>query len=97
MKPISIKMSDITIFENAAFDVVKFDVEGSALKEYHDELSELPNSDAFSNYTPHCTICYVNKGAGKKYCGKLDKPFNVTITKIKYSKIDGTEKFYDIG
>lgn len=95
-KPPTIKMANITSFSNENFDVLKFDVESPELHKCHEALSELPNSDEFSEYYPHATIAYLKKGAAEKYHGKLADPYEVVSKTMKYSKTDGKQKFYNI-
>lgn len=87
---INIEVDGIDIFENKDYDVVKFNVRpDGALQELHDKLSEFPNSNTFSDYKPHITIAYVNKGAGKKYI-KPDYKYSVkNVDKITYSMPSG--------
>jgi 2'-5' RNA ligase len=48
-------------FENKDFDVVKFNVKKSYFTKLHDELSTIPNSNKFKDFTPHITIAYVKR------------------------------------
>jgi 2'-5' RNA ligase len=96
MLPPKISMSNITSFENDGFDVLKFDVDSEDLHTYNGHLSQLPNSDEFPEYHPHCTIAYLNKGVAKNYHGKLAKPFVITPNQIEYSKSNGEIKFYNL-
>lgn len=96
MKPPCITMSNITSFTNDEFDVLKFDVDSPDLHGLNKIFSELPNSDSFPTYHPHSTIAYLKKDMAKQYHGKLAKPFVITPTQIKYSKSDGSRKFYDL-
>ena len=92
-----IMMSKITSFENDQFDVLKFDVDSPDLHKCHAQVCQLPNSDEFPQYHPHATIAYLQKGTAKGYHGKLSKPFVINPNQIKYSKADGTVKYYKIG
>jgi len=89
-----VKFDKISMFDNPAFDVLKFEVSGKGLNEANKKFSELPNTNEYPNYEPHVTIAYLKKGAGEKYCKKLDKPFTVKADKIVYSKPDGSKKEY---
>jgi 2'-5' RNA ligase len=61
-EPIEVEIDGIDIFENKDFDVVKFNVKKSyILQELHDELSTIPNSNKFKDFTPHITIAYVKR------------------------------------
>ena len=87
---INIEVNGIDIFENKDYDVVKFNVNpDGALQELHDKLSEFPNSNEYTDYKPHITISYVNKGMGKKYI-KPDYKYTVkNVDKITYSLTNG--------
>jgi 2'-5' RNA ligase len=91
---INIEVNGIDIFENEKFDVVKFNVNPQGSLQYlFDELSKLPNSNQFSDYKPHITIGYVNKGTGKKYV-KPDYKYQVkNVDNLTYSMASG-EKFH---
>ncbi len=72
--PVEIIIDGVDIFENDQFDVVKFNVKKTKqLESMFQSLSELPNENEFQEYKPHITICYVNKGSGKKYIKKVNK------------------------
>jgi tRNA nucleotidyltransferase/poly(A) polymerase/2'-5' RNA ligase len=71
MRPIQVRITGISIFENLEFDVVKFDVNSPELTKLNDILRQLPNTTKFPEYHAHITIAYVKPGEGKKYI----KPF----------------------
>eukprot|EP00825_Cyclidium_porcatum_P004804 TRINITY_DN12277_c0_g1_i3.p1 TRINITY_DN12277_c0_g1~~TRINITY_DN12277_c0_g1_i3.p1 ORF type:complete len:307 (-),score=40.68 TRINITY_DN12277_c0_g1_i3:472-1392(-) len=71
LKPLEIKISGISIFENPEFDVVKFDVNSDELAEINKLMRTLPNTQTFPDYHPHITIAYVKKGSGSKYVKKF--------------------------
>jgi len=96
MKPINISMKTITCFENDDYDVLKFDVKSSDLKKYHDLLAELPHTDTYSEYKPHSTIAYLNKGKAKKYIGHLNHSFKCQCFDIEYSKPEDSKKMFKI-
>ena len=86
-----------SIFENADFDVLKFDVK-SKMKEYKkkddvlfkinkDLTDDFPFKSDYPNYHPHSTICYLKSGCGKKYIKMLkDLEYEAKPEKIVYSK-----------
>lgn len=79
-----------SLFENEKYDVLKFDVQNSALYEINAKLSELPHTTNFPDYHPHATIGYLKPGMGKKYVEKFkNKTYEVNPNKIVYSKPDG--------
>jgi DNA polymerase III epsilon subunit-like protein len=92
IKPFSIEIDGVDIFENEDYDVVKFNIKKSdILQSMFDKLSSLPNSNKFKDYKPHITIAYVKKGTGKKYI-KPDYKWKVdNIDEITYSMVDGNE------
>jgi 2'-5' RNA ligase len=96
LSPPNVTMANITSFKNEEYDVLKFDIDSPDLHGHNKIVSQLPNSDEFKEYRPHATIAYLNKGAADKYHGKLAKPFVVTPSQIKYSKVDGTNKLYNL-
>lgn len=78
---LSIEVDGIGNFENSDYDVLKFNViKTETLKQIHDFLSELPNSDKYPDYNPHITIAYLKKGTSKKY---LDRNFKMVIPEIE--------------
>lgn len=87
-----ISMSNITLFNNDDFDVVKFDVVGDGLSHINKSLSDkYPNTNSYPDYHPHSTISYVKPGMGEKYVKKLTKPYVVKPNKIVYTKPDGSK------
>jgi 2'-5' RNA ligase len=92
VKPFSIEIDGVDIFENKDYDVVKFNIKKSdILQSIFDSLSTLPNSNSFKDYKPHITIAYVKKGTGKKYI-KPDYKWKVdNINEVTYSMVDGNE------
>lgn len=96
-----LKLSDISLFENEKYDVVKFDIDDkdNILTDFNKTLTEkYPFTNKFKDYHPHSTIAYVKKGKGKKYIQKLKEPILVEINRIKYSyptdEMNKKDKFY---
>jgi hypothetical protein len=84
-------LHNASLFEND-YDVLKFDVKGNNLHEANEALRELPYENDFPDYHPHCTIGYLKKGAGKKYCDKMKGQEHKLIpTHIVFSQPDGTK------
>lgn len=70
-KPIKYTLKEISLFESDFFEVLKFTVESSDLKRIHQKIRDnCKSTSTFPEYHPHCTIAYLKKGTGKKYCGK---------------------------
>jgi len=94
--PIEVKLTEINLFENDKFDVVKFNVDSPSLHKLHEYFkNNFPNEEKFKDYSPHATIAYVNKGEGKKYVKKLKEPIILNSNIFKYSSQDGSELFIE--
>ena len=87
MKPVTVTITNISIFEADEYDVVKYDIPATKqLLGYREMLERtFPNTQTFPEYHPHMTLAYVKPGTGKKYVSKLDEPFDVTFDKAVYS------------
>lgn len=88
-----IEINGISIFDtNNNFDVVKLGVKlTQQLKEINKRLSDLPNSNQYSEYIPHITLSFIKKGKGGKY---IDPDYKYNVKEIKsiiYSRPDGSE------
>jgi hypothetical protein len=84
-------LHNASLFENQ-YDVLKFDVKGDNLHEANKALCELPYENDFPDYHPHCTIGYLKKGTGKKYCDKMkDQEYELMPTHVVFSQPDGTK------
>jgi len=92
MKPLTVTIDEIDIFEGDEYDVVKYNVPvNDQLQEYRDLFLKFPNTQSFPEYHPHITIAYVRPGTGKKYKRKLREPFEVTFTDGVYSYHDNPD------
>lgn len=94
---ISLKMVDISMFENEEFDVLKFGVESEDLVSFNKELTEKYPYSNDHDYTPHATIAYLKSGTGKKYIKEFTEEEVIEIeglTEITYSRVeeDGKDK-----
>lgn len=86
---LSLDILGVDSFTNKDFDVVKFKVNPTPeLKAINQELSKLPNSNQYPQFSPHITLGYVKPGFGKKYHDS-DKKMNFKIRGIEYSKPSG--------
>jgi hypothetical protein len=90
--PPKMTMSNISLFNNPKYDVVKFDVEGDELHDMNNVLRDnFPYTNDYPDYHPHSTIAYVQPGKGEQYVKKLSKPFVLQPNKLVYSKPDGSK------
>lgn len=81
---------NVSLFENEKYDVLKLDVQNSALYQINSKLTQLPHTTNFPDYHPHATIGYLKPGSGEKYVEKFrNKQYEVTPEKIVYSKPGG--------
>lgn len=89
LKPMTLQVDEIDVFEGEEYDVVKYNLPVTEeLQEYRDIFMKFPNTQSFPEYKPHMTIGYTKPGEGKKYKRKLRDPFEVTFTKGVYSYHD---------
>ena len=95
IKPFTITLVKIGIFNNEKFDVVKVDCESPTLRKLNKLFSKLPNEDEHKTYNPHLTLAYVLPGKGKKYIRSLSNPIEVNINRMKYSNPVG-KYYYDL-
>lgn len=97
MKPITMTIKEIGVFEGDEYDVVKYNIPLTGkLQKLRDTFMQIPNTQTFPGYNPHMTIAYVKPGTGKKYVRELTDPFKVDFNKGVYSwhpkKEDDPEK-----
>jgi 2'-5' RNA ligase len=91
-EPPTLSMSNISLFNNEKYDVIKFDVDGDGLHDMNKILRyNFPYTNNYPDYHPHSTIAYVKPGLGSKYVKKLSKPFVLQPNKLVYSKPDGSK------
>lgn len=85
-EPFTVTVDKISLFENDAFDVVKYDIpKHKTLIALRKQLiDKFDNTQTFPGYHPHMTIGYVVKGTGDQYAGKVE-PFEVTFDVGMYS------------
>lgn len=92
---ISLKMVDISIFENEDYDVLKFGVESEDLMKFNSDLTEkYPYTNEY-DYHPHATIAYLKPGTGKKYTKTFEEEEQIEmdgLTEITYSRVIDGEK-----
>ena len=87
-----IRLANASAFESKDYDVLKFDADCPTLHEINKALCELPHTTDFPDYHPHATVAYFKKGKAADYIKQLeDISFEVTPSKIVYSKPDGSK------
>lgn len=96
LKPITIELNGISIFEGEEFDVVKFDVTNDDLIRYNEYVKELPYTSDFPVYHPHMTIGYVKPGEGKKYVTKFTNSIKLTGNELIFSDKDENKEIIDL-
>lgn len=89
--------TEISIFDNPDYDVLKYDVEVTPeLVSLNEALKKLPFTNDYPDYHPHITIAYLKKGLGRKYAKVLEEPKTDYPTHLVYSQPndagDGTDK-----
>jgi 2'-5' RNA ligase len=90
----AIVVTEISVFENELYDVLKYDVEVTPeIQALHTALTALPYKTDYPQYHPHVTIAYLKKGLGKKYAKVLEEPISAYPKSLVYSKPneDGTD------
>lgn len=91
------QISNASLFENADYDVLKFDVDGNGLHECNKDLREYPYTTNFPNYHPHLTIGYLKPGTGKRNANLLEgKQYTLEPKYAVFSKTDGTKSKFKI-
>ena len=95
---IDLFLTAIDCFENNDFDVVKFNVVSDKLKDLNFEIcNNFECQDEFDKYNPHMTIAYVNKGCGKKYKKRFNRPIKLRGSKLKYfNENNQIKETYDV-
>lgn len=98
-KPIEFKLTQISLFENEKFDVLKFDVQSKQLHELNRIISDnFECTDTYPNYHPHSTIAYILPGKGNFYkkikTSIIGKPFS--SNRIMFSNNAGSKVYHTI-
>jgi hypothetical protein len=84
-------LHNASLFENE-YDVLKFDVKGDNLHKVNKALMKLPYENDYPDYHPHCTVGYLKKGTGKKYCDSMKNDvYELVPTYAVFSQPDGTK------
>lgn len=93
----SMRLHNVSSFENEDFDVLKFDVDAPVLYKINSKLTKLPHTNNFPYYHPHSTIAYLKPGTAKKYIDIFEgRSYEVFPTKVIYSKPGGEKLFKSI-
>jgi 2'-5' RNA ligase len=88
----TVKCTEISIFENKEYDVLKWDVESDELNILNKVFTCMfPYESNYPDYHAHSTIAYLKSGKGKKYTDKPEEPIEKKIDYWVYSKADGTK------
>lgn len=85
-------LSDIGIFKNEEYDVLKFSIKSDTLNFLNSFFKKNYNyTNNFPKYNPHITIDYLYPGAGDKYLNSLD------LSSINDIELISDELVYSIG
>lgn len=81
--------TEISLFENEKFDVLKYDITSKELSLMNKIISSIfPYTTDYPDYHAHSTIAYLKPGTGKKYVKKIDEK-EVKPTHWVYSQANG--------
>lgn len=84
-----ITLGPVSVFSNEKFDVLKFDASGDWLHATNGELKELPHTNEYPDYKPHCTLAYLKPGLGQKYVALFNGlSYTVNPKEFVYSDSD---------
>ena len=73
-RPSYFQITELSLFENDNFDIIKFDVMSSDLRILnHIIKSKMEVKSTFNEYHPHLTVAYVPKGMGRELIERLNK------------------------
>lgn len=73
-RPSYFQLTELSLFENDNFDIIKFDVMSSDLRILnHIIKSKMEVKSSFNEYHPHLTVAYVPKGMGVELIARLNK------------------------
>ncbi|MHB1260325.1 MAG: 2'-5' RNA ligase family protein [Thermoplasmatota archaeon] len=94
-RPITVKVGDLSLFENDDADVVIAKIDGAGLHRVRDAIRTATNDapgDTRGDYKPHATIAYVKPGKGKATLARLRQQWATgdvfTLTEITFSTRD---------
>ena len=73
-RPSYFQITELSLFENDNFDIIKFDVMSSDLRILnHIIKSKMEVKSLYNEYHPHLTVAYVPKGMGVELITRLNK------------------------
>ena len=73
-RPSYFQITELSLFENDNFDIIKFDVMSSDLRILnHIIKSKMEVKSIYNEYHPHLTVAYVPKGMGRELIERLNK------------------------
>lgn len=88
-----LRLHNVSCFNNAEYDVLKFDVDAKWLGQCNKKLRKLPHTNEYPDYHPHATIGYIKPGKGKEYCDMLwGLELMVLPGELVYSMADGKKE-----
>lgn len=74
LSPQKYKFTELSLFENEKYDVLKFSVDSKGLHTLNEQVCDrLYYTNSFPDYKPHCTVAYLKPGTGKNYT-KIKSP-----------------------
>lgn len=73
-RPSYFQITELSLFENENFDIIKFDIMSSDLRILNYIIkSKMEVKSTFNEYHPHLTVAYVPKGMGIELIARLNK------------------------
>lgn len=99
LKPVTLKIGGISLFQSEKQDVLKFDIISKDLNTLNKEVMEkFEVHTSFPDYHAHCTIAYLQPGAGKYYkkmkCPLIGKTF--TSNRFIFSSPSSEKVWHDV-
>lgn len=93
-----VKLKTVGLFENDKFDVIKFSITDKNLTKHNKEIKKFSHTNSYPDYKAHATIAYVKPGKGKEIVKRYKEYEGIELdcNKLKYSKSDGTKKYYKL-
>lgn len=96
-KPVTFSLTEISLFENDKYDVLKFDVKSKDLHKLNKIVSDnFDCTDSYPNYHPHSTIAYLLPGKGNYYTKLKARIIGKTYSsnRIIFSNAAGQKVFH---
>lgn len=85
-----VELSDVTLFENEKYDVLKIDVTSGELKRLNLLVRKnIEFTSKFTDYKPHLTLAYLKKGKGKDYVSSIFRGTSVAVRELVFSPPEG--------